>query len=117
MQFAFLILIVQINSFVSLFIKVTLSQIKDMGNNMTTITAQVSQGGRIVIPTEVRKKMGIGIGDQVLLSWSEETQELVIATRKQRLKRAKDLIKQFAKPNGSVVDELIAERHEAAEHE
>lgn len=84
---------------------------------MTTITAQVSQGGRIVIPTEMRKKMGVSIGDQVLLSWSEDTQELTIATRKQRLQKAKDLIKQFANSSGSVVDELIAERHEAAEHE
>jgi len=84
---------------------------------MATTMAQVSQGGRIVIPTEVRKKMGIGVGDQVLLSWSEDTQELIIATRKQRLQKAKDLIKQFAKPSGSVVDELIAERHEAAANE
>lgn len=84
---------------------------------MTTLTVQVSQGGRIVIPTEMRKKMGIGTGDQVLLFWSEEKQELVIATRKQRLKQAKAMIKQFAQPKGSVVDELIAERHEAAEHE
>lgn len=84
---------------------------------MTTTMAQVSQGGRIVIPTEVRKKMGIGVGDQVLLSWSEDTQELIIATRKQRLQKAKDLVKQFTKPSGSVVDEIIAERHQAAEHE
>jgi hypothetical protein len=33
------------------------------------------------------------------------------------LQKAKDLIKQFAKPSDSVVDELIAERPEAAEHE
>jgi len=84
---------------------------------MTTTTAQVSQGGRIVIPTEVRKKMGVSVGDQVLISWSDETQELTIATRKQRLQKAKDLIKQFAKPNSSVVDELISERREAAENE
>lgn len=86
-------------------------------SSILTITAQVSQGGRLVIPTDVRKKMGINIGDQVLLSWSEDTQDLVIATRKQRLAKAKSLIKQFAKPKGSVVDELIAERRESAEHE
>ena len=56
---------------------------------MATLTTQILQDGRIVI----------------------------LNTRKQHLQKAKDLIKQFAKPNGSVVDELIAERREAAQHE
>ena len=82
-----------------------------------TTSVQVSQGGRIVIPTEMRKKMGVTVGDQILLSWSEETQEIIIATRKQRLHKAKELVKMFAKPSGSVVDELISERREAAKYE
>jgi hypothetical protein len=44
-------------------------------------------------------------------------QALTITTRKQRLQKAKDLIKQFAKPRGSVVDSLILERHEDAKRE
>jgi AbrB family looped-hinge helix DNA binding protein len=83
---------------------------------MTPLTIQVSHGGRIVIPAEMRQKMGIGIGDQVLLSWSEETHELHIATRKQRLQNALDLVQRYAR-KGKVVDELIHERRQAAKDE
>jgi len=36
--------------------------------------------------------------------------KLINATRQQRLQKGKNLIKQFAKPRGSVVDALIVER-------
>jgi len=84
---------------------------------MSPIAVQVSQGGRIVIPVEMRKKMGINIGDQVLLSWSEDAHELRIATRTQRLQHARDLVKPYASTTGSVVDALIRERRQAAADE
>jgi AbrB family looped-hinge helix DNA binding protein len=84
---------------------------------MSPIAVQVSQGGRIVIPAEIRQKMGINIGDQVLLSWSDEVHELRIATRKQRLQHAVDLVKRYATVTDSVVDELIRERRQAATDE
>jgi AbrB family looped-hinge helix DNA binding protein len=84
---------------------------------MSPIAVQVSQGGRIVIPAEIRQKMGINIGDQVLLSWSDEAHELRIATRKQRLQHAVDLVKRYATVTDSVVDGLIRERRQAAADE
>ena len=84
---------------------------------MSVIAVQVSHGGRIVIPAEIRQKMGITIGDQVLLSWSDEAQELRIATRAQRLQYARDLVKPYANVKGSVVDALIRERRQAAADE
>ncbi len=84
---------------------------------MSQISVQVSQGGRIVIPAEIRLKMGVSIGDQVLLSWSDEGQELRIATRKQRLQNAVNLVKRYATPSDSVVDSLISERRQAAADE
>jgi AbrB family looped-hinge helix DNA binding protein len=84
---------------------------------MSPVSIQVSQGGRIVIPAEMRQKMGINIGDQVLLSWSDETHELRIATRKQRLQSAVKLVKQHTIASESVVDELIRERRQAASDE
>ena len=84
---------------------------------MSVIAVQVSHGGRIVIPAEIRQKMGITIGDQVLLSWSDEAQELRIATRAQRLQYARDLVKPYANAKGSVVDALIRERRQAAADE
>ena len=84
---------------------------------MSQISVQVSQGGRIVIPAEIRQKMGVNIGDQVLLSWSDESHELRIATRAQRLQRARELAKPYASATDSVVDALIRERRQAAADE
>jgi AbrB family looped-hinge helix DNA binding protein len=52
---------------------------------MSPIAVQVSKGGRIVIPAEIRQKMAISAGDKVLLSGFDDIHELRIATRKQRL--------------------------------
>ena len=84
---------------------------------MSFTTAQVSQGGRIVIPADIRKKMGIDIGDQVLLTWSEEDHELRVVTRKQKRQHAQELVRQYANFENSVVDELIRERRQAATNE
>lgn len=84
---------------------------------MSSIAVSVSQGGRIVIPVEIRQKMGISIGDQVLLSWLDEAHELRIATRKQQLQNSLDLVKLYTHPTESVVDELIRERRLAAADE
>lgn len=84
---------------------------------MSQISVQVSQGGRIVIPAEMRLKMGVNIGDQVLLSWSDEMHELRIATRTQRLQNALGLVKRYATPSDFVVDSLINERRQAAADE
>ncbi len=77
---------------------------------MSPIAVQVSKGGRIVIPAEIRQKMAISAGDKVLLSGSD----VRIATRKQRLQQALDLVKQHVTTTDSVVDELIQERRQAA---
>jgi AbrB family looped-hinge helix DNA binding protein len=84
---------------------------------MSPIAVQVSQGGRIVIPAEIRRKMGVNVGDQVLLCWSDDSHELHIATRTQRLQHARDLAKPYASTTDSVVDALIRERRQAAADE
>lgn len=81
---------------------------------MSPIAVQVSKGGRIVIPAEIRQKMAISAGDKVLLSGFDDIHELRIATRKQRLQQALDLVKQHVTTTDSVVDELIRERRQAA---
>ena len=81
---------------------------------MSPIAVQVSKGGRIVIPAEIRQKIAISAGDKVLLNGSDDIHELRIATRKQRLQQALDLVKQHVTTTDSVVDELIRERRQAA---
>jgi AbrB family looped-hinge helix DNA binding protein len=78
---------------------------------MSSLIAQVSAGGRIVIPAEIRRKMDIQLGDQVILSYHDG--ELHIATRKQRLQQAKDIVKACA-GTVSLAEELLEERRAEA---
>lgn len=78
---------------------------------MSSIIAQVSAGGRIVIPAEIRRKMDIHSGDQVILSYQDG--ELHITTRKQRMQQAKAIVKAFA-DNGSLAEQLLEERRAEA---
>ncbi|MEQ1635199.1 MAG: AbrB/MazE/SpoVT family DNA-binding domain-containing protein [Methylococcales bacterium] len=75
---------------------------------MTSLIAQISTDGRIVIPVEIRRKMGIHSGDQLILSYHEG--ELHIATRKQRLQQAQALVNAYVDNAVSLADELIMER-------
>jgi AbrB family looped-hinge helix DNA binding protein len=77
--------------------------------------ARVNQNGRMVIPASFRKALDINAGDEVFLRIEDD--ELRITTLKNRLEKARRRIRQYVKPGRSLVDELIAERREAAKHE
>jgi AbrB family looped-hinge helix DNA binding protein len=68
----------------------------------------MGDGGRVVIPAEVRQALGLKSGSQVLLS--VEDGELRILTTRQAIRRAQKLAEPYIQPGVSVVDELIAER-------
>jgi AbrB family looped-hinge helix DNA binding protein len=76
---------------------------------------RVNKNGRMVIPAAFRKAMGINVGDEVVLRI--EDNELRILTLKRRIERAQLLVRKHVKPGTSLVDELIAERREAAKRE
>ena len=87
---------------------------KHMTHTAETRT-HVNENGRLVIPASFRKALGIHAGDEVVLRLEDD--ELRITTLKRRLERAKRLVQKHLKPGTSLVDELIAERREAARHE
>lgn len=76
---------------------------------------RVNENGRVVIPASFRKALGINVGDEVVMRI--EDNELRILTLKKRIERAQRLVRQHVKRGASVVDELIAERREAAKRE
>ena len=76
---------------------------------------RVNDNGRVVIPASYRKALGIKAGDEVLLRMEDD--ELRITTMKRRIERAQRLVRKCVKPGTSLVDELIAERREAAKRE
>jgi len=75
---------------------------------------KMSEGGRIVIPSEIRHALGIKEGDSLLIELVDG--EARITTRVARLRRAQALFQQYIPSNSpSIADELIAERRAAAE--
>jgi AbrB family looped-hinge helix DNA binding protein len=76
---------------------------------------RVSQNGRIVIPASFRKALGIDVGDEVVLRLQDD--ELRITTQQRRIQRAQERARRYLKRGESLVDELLAERREAAKRE
>lgn len=82
---------------------------------MTEVRTRVNQNGRIVLPAEFRKALGVNIGDEVLLRLQDD--EVRITTQRLRIRRAQERARKYLKPGVSLVDELIAERRQAARDE
>jgi AbrB family looped-hinge helix DNA binding protein len=76
---------------------------------------RINENGRVVIPASFRKALGINPGDEIILRLDED--ELRITTMKLRIERAQRRARRYVKPGVSLVDELIAERREAAKRE
>jgi AbrB family looped-hinge helix DNA binding protein len=76
---------------------------------------RVNQNGRIVIPAAFRRALGIEVGDEVVLRVQDD--ELRITTQQRRIQRAQERAKKYLKPGTSLVNELLAERREAAKNE
>jgi AbrB family looped-hinge helix DNA binding protein len=76
---------------------------------------RINENGRVVIPASFRKRMGICVGDEVVLQIQGD--ELRITTLQRNIKRAQRLVRKHVKPGVSLVDELLAERRKAARKE
>jgi AbrB family looped-hinge helix DNA binding protein len=75
----------------------------------------VSENGRVVIPASFRKRLGIRAGDEAVLEIQDD--ELRIRTMNRNIARAQRLVRKHVKAGTSLVDELNAERREAARNE
>jgi len=82
---------------------------------MLKASMRVNENGRVVIPASFRKRLGIRAGDEVVLQIQGD--ELRITTLKRNMERAQRLVRKHVKAGTSLVDELIAERREAARNE
>lgn len=72
------------------------------------ISMKVSDGGRVVIPAEIRNSMGLKEGDFVL--WELRGGEAVLTTRLVQMREAQTMVRQYVPAGVSLVDELIADR-------
>jgi antitoxin PrlF len=73
------------------------------------IEVKVAANGRVIIPADVRKALGIEGGGSLMLELTDEA--LTLRTRAQRLASAKAMAAEMLKDvKGSAVDALIADR-------
>ena len=79
------------------------------------IAMKMSEGGRVVIPAEIRQALGLKEGDTVL--WELKDGEALLTTKIARIRRAQALVRKYIPEGVSLVDELIAERREEARRE
>ena len=72
------------------------------------LSMKMSEGGRVVVPAEIRQTMGLKEGDTVL--WELRDGVATMTTRLALLRQAQATVRQFVPAGVSLADELIAER-------
>lgn len=82
---------------------------------MREIKTKLGQSGRIVIPTEYRRKLGLKSGDEIIMHL--DGQGLHLYTPAQAVARAQALVRRYVPEGRSLSDELISERREEASRE
>ncbi len=82
---------------------------------MREVSSRVADGGRIVIPADFRKCLGIQEGDVVLIRLQDS--EVRVVPLRQALVRARELTAQYISRDRSLAEELIGERRKDAERE
>lgn len=76
---------------------------------------RVDAAGRVVIPAELRHKLGIEPGQDLLLA--EDDRGIHLQTFEQAVKAVQEIFAPYRVSGASVVDELIREREEEARRE
>ena len=77
---------------------------------MATFRSKVTEGGRVVIPAEIRRQLGFQPGSEVVLSIADG--ELRIRSLHRAIERARELVRRHVGEDTSLAGELISERHE-----
>ncbi len=75
----------------------------------------LQDNGRMVLPVELRRTLGVGQGGRVVVQTDGDRIEITTAERSRA--RAKARMRRLFAGRDSVVDELIAERREEARRE
>lgn len=76
--------------------------------------AIVGESGRVFLPSKIRKKMHINVGDQIVFVMDRD---LKIVRFKDTLSKIQNRVKELNKSNISLVDSLIESRRIEAQNE
>jgi AbrB family looped-hinge helix DNA binding protein len=75
----------------------------------------LASNGRLVIPAAMRAAMGCQDGGRLVARLVDGT--LVLEPIEVAIRRAQAMVRQYIPRDAGLADELVAERHLAAEHE
>lgn len=79
---------------------------------MSSVRTSIAKGGRIVIPAEFRRVLGLKEGDDVVMRLVDG--EVRIRTRAEAIKEAQAIVGKHVKKGRSLVSELSRERRREA---
>lgn len=81
------------------------------------LSIKMSEGGRVVVPAEIRRALGVTEGETLLGELRDG--EFVLTTRRAQLARARQLFQKYCppQPGRSLVEEFLTERRAEAERE
>lgn len=77
---------------------------------MKAIKTKISEGGRVVIPSEYRKQLGLEVGDEVMIQLVDG--QMRIFTLQQAVKRAQEIVRRYIPQERSLSNELLEERRQ-----
>ena len=74
--------------------------------------AKVSDGGRVVIPAELREKYGIAVGDTLV--WTDDEQGLRLESYRASIRRVQAIAAKYKRPGINEVDAFIRDKRKEA---
>jgi AbrB family looped-hinge helix DNA binding protein len=82
---------------------------------MPKVLAKLGEGGRLVIPAEYRKALGVQTGDELVLILEDKTMRVL--TPREAIKKAQAVVRSYIPRGQSLSDELIADRRKESKLE
>ena len=76
---------------------------------------KIAPGGRVVLPAEFRKALGVSVGDSVVIELRDG--ELRLRSLDAAIRRAQERVRRYVPEGVSLAAELIRERREEAARE
>lgn len=82
---------------------------------MNAHRGRLVSGGRLQLPADIRRELGLNDGDQVVMRVVDG--ELHVRPARDVLKRIQAMLRPYAPTDGSVTEELIADRRVEADRD
>ena len=82
---------------------------------LVDVVVRIVEGGKLVIPAVMRRELGIGAGDTVMVDI--DNGELRVRSISKALERARAILRRHIPQGSNLADELIMDRRAEAERE